>query len=51
MRVFADNWLSLEIPTVNGQDVVSPFLYPSGFFSNQAGNNKMKVVDFTELLD
>lgn len=49
MRVFADIWLSLEIPTVNGQDFTSPFLYPSGFFSNQTSNNKMKVFDFTEL--
>lgn len=30
---------------------ISPFLYPSGFFSNQVGNNKMKAADFVELQD
>lgn len=49
MRVFADYWLSLENAMVNGQDFISPFLYPSGFFSNQVSNNKMKVANFAEL--
>jgi len=39
----------LEIAIVNGQDFISPCLFPSGFFSNQGGNNKKKVADFAEL--
>lgn len=49
MRVFADHWLSLEIAIVNGQDFISPFPYPSSFFSNKVGNNKMKAADFAQL--
>lgn len=49
MRVFADYWVSLEIAIVNGQDIISPFLYPPRVFSNQVGNDKIKVADFEDL--